>query len=109
MNNLFESRQKTNGLEAIPHNEQNISKQHHSIDETSVLEGFCGVCVVDIPLRAKHCKYCNKCIATYDHHCDWVGNCIGEKNKLMFIAFVFNHCVELLFSILIVQIVKYRV
>lgn len=99
---MYQSPQKTNSAEVTPQNEHIVSKQHISVDETSILEGFCGECVVDIPIRAKHCKYCNKCIATYDHHCDWVGNCIGEKNKLLFITFVFNHCVELLFSILIV-------
>ena len=84
---------------------QTSIKQHNIVDESTELEGFCGECVVDIPLRAKHCKLCTKCVATYDHHCDWVGNCIGEKNKALFIIFVFNHCLEILFTILIVLVV----
>ena len=68
-----------------------------------MLEGFCGECVVEIPIRSKHCKYCRKCVAMYDHHCDWIGNCVGEKNKPLFLIFVFCHCLEILFSIIIVK------
>ena len=40
---------------------------------------YCIVCNLEQPLRTKHCRVCQKCVATYDHHCPWVGNCIGEK------------------------------
>lgn len=30
----------------------------------------------------------------YDHHCPWVGNCIGEKNKGIFLVFLFLQLVE---------------
>ena len=49
---------------------------------------FCPVCSVDQLLRSKHCNVCQMCIATYDHHCPWLGTCIGEKNRLLFLGFL---------------------
>jgi len=49
---------------------------------------FCPVCSVDQILRSKHCNKCEVCVATYDHHCPWLGTCIGEKNRLVFLAFL---------------------
>ena len=37
--------------------------------------------------RAKHCTTCDRCIARYDHHCPWVGACIGAHNHRAFVAF----------------------
>lgn len=39
-----------------------------------VEQKFCTVCNLEQPLRTKHCRSCRKCVATYDHHCPWVGN-----------------------------------
>ena len=39
-------------------------------------------------MRSKHCKSCKKCIATFDHHCPWIDNCVGEKNKPLFLIFI---------------------
>ena len=61
---------------------------------------YCPVCMLDQQLRAKHCNYCNLCIATYDHHCPWIGNCVGEKNRLLFLLFLSIQCSELWVCIL---------
>lgn len=36
------------------------------------------------PLRTKHCHECEKCVLTYDHHCVFFHNCVGEKNRPIF-------------------------
>lgn len=51
-----------------------LEKQKEDKDDLLYVERrYCTVCDVEQPLRAKHCKECNKCIAQYDHHCPWLG------------------------------------
>lgn len=40
------------------------------------------------PPRAHHCNRCDKCIFRMDHHCSWIGNCIGQANQKYFILFL---------------------
>jgi hypothetical protein len=49
---------------------------------------FCTQCLIDMPLRARHCRMCQKCVSTYDHHCPWLGNCVGERNRKHFYAYL---------------------
>lgn len=68
-------------------------------NESSIYEGrYCMDCHIDIPLRCKHCKDCGMCIATFDHHCSWTSNCVGEKNKLLFLIYLFFTFILLVLS-----------
>ncbi|KAF9555669.1 zf-DHHC-domain-containing protein [Agrocybe pediades] len=49
---------------------------------------FCIQCMARKPLRSKHCRVCDKCIARSDHHCPWVWNCVGANNHRQFLLFV---------------------
>merc|ERR1719159_379539 len=48
------------------------------------------------PLRTKHCRDCKRCVRTHDHHCPWIGNCVGEGNRFFFLLFMFLQAFELL-------------
>lgn len=41
------------------------------------------------PPRAFHCNTCGVCIEAQDHHCPWMGTCIGKRNLKYFLAFLF--------------------
>ncbi|CAM8949479.1 unnamed protein product [Rhodiola kirilowii] len=36
--------------------------------------------------RIRHCKSCKAYVRGYDHHCPAFGNCIGQKNHLLFLV-----------------------
>ncbi|CXI36650.1 palmitoyltransferase, putative [Plasmodium berghei] len=50
---------------------------------------YCIQCDLVQMLRSKHCKYCKQCIKTYDHHCLWINNCVGENNRLIFFLYLY--------------------
>ena len=62
--------------------EEEEDYRHEEEDEIVLFveRKFCSVCHIEMPLRTKHCKDCDQCVATHDHHCPWVNNCIGELN-----------------------------
>lgn len=43
--------------------------------------GLCNICQISArPSRTHHCRTCNHCVFRFDHHCYWMGVCIGAKN-----------------------------
>jgi len=81
----------------------NENKNETSINDLT--EKYCINCYIDIPIRGKHCKICKSCIATFDHHCVWLGNCIGENNRKFFLLFLFFHSSELIFNFVLVYLI----
>ena len=59
-----------------------VQKKH--MDEKN--NEFCNICHVyyNRDNKVEHCKMCNVCIEKFDHHCVWVGKCVGKKNVFSF-------------------------
>ena len=61
----------------------------HYLLEISRKYPFCLICCSNIYSSSKHCKKCNKCIENFDHHCNWLNNCVGKYNYGYFYLLVF--------------------
>ncbi|KAM6931227.1 palmitoyltransferase ZDHHC12-B-like [Xenentodon cancila] len=59
----------------------------------------CGHCLLQQPMRAKHCQTCKRCVRRFDHHCPWIENCVGERNHRWFVVYLLVQLLALLWAI----------
>ena len=49
----------------------------------------CYTCNIIRPPKTSHCVICDNCIMDLDHHCFYISNCIGVRNRKYFVFFLF--------------------
>ncbi|CAM0903364.1 unnamed protein product [Alopecurus aequalis] len=60
---------------------------------TSNRDLTCSSCGLIQPPRTKHCHDCDKCVLQFDHHCVWIGTCIGKRNHCRFWWYIFEQAI----------------
>ncbi|XP_042405901.1 protein S-acyltransferase 10-like [Zingiber officinale] len=61
----------------------------------------CTYCNIVQPPRAKHCHDCDKCILQFDHHCVWLGTCVGQGNHCRFWWYVFLETILCIWTVVL--------
>ena len=69
----------------------NFSKEFYKnykgkIDDLQICKK-CNILILK-KFKGNHCKICNICIIKYDHHCPWIGKCIGKNSIIIFYFFL---------------------
>ncbi len=68
-------------------------------------ETRCGICDIPRPQGTLHCSRCRVCIRKFDHHCPWVGKCVGEGNLRAFHTMLALACFHSIFAMLVVILI----
>ena len=63
---------------------------------------YCSECqfYVERTLDCFHCDKCGICIEGQDHHCPWIGKCVGKNNAISFYIFTISAIFSMFYILL---------
>jgi len=71
----------------------------HLVKGVELESKWCDSCDVYRPIRTSHCGICNNCVQNFDHHCPWLGNCIGRRNYRYYLLYIIACTLECMYII----------
>ena len=58
------------------------------LDDKKDVIKYCPITFILLEDNSRYCLICQKYIKGFNHHCYWVGNCVGENNFNKFMFFI---------------------
>jgi len=66
-----------------------LASPSDDFQEALLDQAYCVHCHAELRARTKHCHDCCRCVRRMDHHCWWLGNCVGERTHCIFVSYLF--------------------
>ena len=93
----------------LPSKIQPISKKNRFYKIPEVIYRCSNCDNIPVCSSTRHCWICKACIVQFDHHCDWIGICVGGKNYKKFLIFLGSGSVLQLLQIVLKGVIIFFV